>query len=163
MSEQHEMSGEEQESAEPVEPEHQRLSRNVSEMIGEVRVAQAAVQILFGFLLSIVFTGLFRQASGFEKILHLSAVILAASSTALLTAPPVWHRMLFRTRSREAILRSGNRSVLAGLVCLAAAVVIVVALISKVAFGMIAMLIVAGCIGVLFFVLWFVTPRRLRR
>lgn len=163
MSERQEFSGEEETGPDPAEPEHQRLSRNVSEMISEVRVAQAAVQILLGFLLSVVFTGLYRQASGFEKGLHLAAVVLAASSTAFLTAPPVWHRILFRRHSREAILRSGNRSVLAGLVLLAVAIVVVVALISKVAFGLGAMLAVAGSIGVLFFVLWFVVPRRLRR
>ena len=145
------------------EPEHKRLSRNVSDLVGEVRVAQAAVQILFGFLLSIVFTGLFRQASGFEKILHMSAVILAASSTAFLVAPPVWHRILFRTGSRGEILRAGNRAVLAGLICLAAAVILVVALISKVVFGFIAMGVISGAIGALFGVLWFVVPGKIRK
>lgn len=150
-------------SVRPEEPEHKRLSRNVSDLVGEVRVAQAAVQILFGFLLSIVFTGLFREASGFEKILHMSAVILAASSTAFLVAPPVWHRILFRTGSRGEILRAGNRSVLAGLICLAAAIIVVVALISKVVFGFVAMGVVSGAIGALFCVLWFVVPGKIRK
>lgn len=145
------------------ESEHKRLSRNVSDLVSEVRVAQGAVQILFGFLLSIVFTSLFRQASGFEKILHMIAVVLAAGSTALLTAPPVWHRILFRTGSRAAIVRAGNRSVLAGLFCLAAAIIVVVALISKVVFGFIAMGVVGGAIGALFCVLWFVVPGKIRK
>lgn len=145
------------------EPEHRRLSRNVSELVSEVRVAQAAVQILFGFLLSIVFTSLFREASGFEKILHMTAVVLSAASTALLAAPPVWHRILFRTGSRAAIVRAGNRSVLAGLICLAAAVIVVVALISKVVFGFIAMGVVGGAIGALFCVVWFVIPGKIRK
>lgn len=145
------------------ETENQRLTRNVSELLGELRVAQAGVQILFGFLLSVVFTDQFRHAGGFEKSLHLSAVLLAVLSTVLLAAPAVWHRVLFRTGHREAILRAGNRSVIAGLVCLAAAVTVTVALIAKVVFGPVAMAVVGVFAGLLFGLLWFVLPARLRR
>ncbi|MTD55222.1 DUF6328 family protein [Amycolatopsis pithecellobii] len=139
----------------------QRLARNVSELLSELRVAQAGVQILFGFLLSVVFTAQFRSASGFEKGMHLTAVVLAAVATALLTAPAAWHRMLFREGRRHDILRVGNRMVLAGLGCLATAVSIVVALIAKVVYGPVAMGVVGGLVAVTFVVLWFVVPRLL--
>ncbi|WP_236790594.1 DUF6328 family protein [Amycolatopsis sp. GM8] len=145
------------------ESENQRLARNVNELLSELRVAQAGVQILFGFLLSVVFTSLFREASGFEKGMHLTAVVLAALATALLTAPAAWHRILFREGRREEILRVGNRTVLAGLVCLAAAVSDVVALIAKVVYGPVAMGVVGGLVAVAFAVLWFVLPRWLKR
>lgn len=148
---------------EPQETPNQRLSRNVSDLLSELRVAQAGVQILFGFLLSVVFTAQFRQASGFEKSMHLVAVVLAASATALLTAPAAWHRILFREGRREDILRAGNRTVLAGLVCLAAAVSDVVALIAKVVYGPIAMAVVGGLVAAAFGVLWFVVPALLRK
>ncbi|GHF55896.1 hypothetical protein FHX82_002326 [Amycolatopsis bartoniae] len=148
---------------EPDETPNQRLSRNVSELLSELRVAQAGVQILFGFLLSVVFTAQFRQASGVEKSMHLVAVLLAALATALLAAPAAWHRILFRERRREDILRVGNRTVLAGLVCLAAAVSDVVALIAKVVYGPIAMAVVGGLVAAAFCVLWFVIPALLRR
>jgi len=139
----------------------QRLARNVNELLGELRVAQAAVQILFGFLLSVAFTDTFRAASGFEKGLHLGAVLLTVASTALLTAPVVWHRILFRAGRRDDILRAGNTSVLAGVVCLAAAVTTTVALIGKVVFGPVAMAITATFAAVLFGFLWFVMPHTL--
>jgi len=145
------------------ETRNQRLTRNVNELLSELRVAQAGVQILFGFLLSVVFTGQFREASGFEKGMHLAAVVLAAFATALLTAPAAWHRILFRGGRREEILRTGNRAVLAGLVCLAAAVTVVVALIAKVVYGPVAMGFVGGVVGLLFLVLWFIVPRMLDR
>jgi hypothetical protein len=140
----------------------QRLTRNVTELLTELRVAQAGVQILFGFLLSVVFTAQFRQASGFEKSLHLTAVLLASASTALLTAPAAWHRLLFREGRREVILRTGNPVVIAGLVCLAAAIITTVALIAKVVFGVLAMVLIAAFVAALFGTLWFWVPSRLR-
>jgi hypothetical protein len=148
---------------EPDETPNQKLARNINDLLSELRVAQAGVQILFGFLLSVVFTAQFRQASGFEKSMHLVAVVLAALATALLTAPAAWHRILFREGRRDDILRVGNRTVLAGLVCLAAAVSDVVALIAKVVYGPVAMGIVGGLVAIAFAVLWFVVPQLLRR
>jgi hypothetical protein len=144
------------------ENDTERLTRNINELLSELRVAQAGVQILFGFLLSVVFTQTFRDASGFEKSLHLVAVLLAVASTALLTAPAAWHRVLFRGNRRGEILRVGNRLVIAGLISLAGAVVVTVALIAKVVYGPIAMAAMGSLVLILFAVLWFVIPARLR-
>lgn len=143
------------------ETRNEQLTRNVGELLQELRVAQAGVQILFGFLLSVVFTDRFHDASGFEKSLHLTAVMLAVAATALLTAPAAWHRLLFRTGSRERILTVGNRLVLVGLVCLALAITSTVALIAKVVYGEVAMLVVAILSALIFGILWFVMPIRM--
>jgi hypothetical protein len=143
------------------ETRNEQLTRNVGELLQELRVAQAGVQILFGFLLSVVFTERFHNASGFEKSLHLAAVMLAVAATALLTAPAAWHRLLFRTGSRERILTVGNKLVLVGLVCLALAITSTVALIAKVVYGGVAMFIVAVLSALIFGILWFVMPIRL--
>ncbi|EHK88542.1 DUF6328 family protein [Saccharomonospora azurea] len=144
------------------EPRHQQLARNLNELLAELRVAQAGVQILFGFLLAVAFTELFRAASGFEKGLYLVTVLFTATATALLTAPAAWHRLLFREGQRTQILRVGNRVVVAGLVCLAVAVTLTVALIVKVIFGGVVMAVLATFVGGTFTVLWFVMPRVLR-
>lgn len=144
------------------ESDHERLTRNVSELLGELRVAQAGVQILFGFLLAVVFTASFREANGFEKALHMTAVLLAVLATALLSAPAAWHRMLFREGRRREILRLGNKFVLCGLVCLALAVTVTVALIAKVVFGPVAMIAMGLGVGVVFGVVWFLAPMRMR-
>ncbi len=145
------------------ETKNERLTRNVSELLQELRVAQAGVQILFGFLLTVVFTDEFHEASGFEKAVHLTAVLLTVCSTVLLTAPAAWHRLLFRTGNRERILTAGNRSVLAGLAFLAAAITMTVALIAKVVYGPIAMIVLGVVVAVLFVVMWFLVPRRIGR
>ncbi|QRP49697.1 DUF6328 family protein [Amycolatopsis sp. FDAARGOS 1241] len=145
------------------ETHNEQLGRNVNELLQELRVAQAGVQILFGFLLTVVFTSQFHAASGFEKGLHLSAVLLAVSATALLAAPAAWHRVLFRTGAREDIVATGNRVVVAGLACLGLAITTTVALIVKVVYGPGAMVAVAGLVLALFAILWAVVPRVLRR
>jgi Flp pilus assembly protein TadB len=138
-----------------------RLKRNVSELLGELRLAEAGVQILFVFLLSVVFTAAFHGVSEFEKSLHLTAVLLAETSTALLTAPAAWHRLLFRTGHRDAILRAGNRSIIAGLGFLAAAITVTVALIVKVVYGPVALAVIGPIVAAMFVLLWFVVPSRL--
>ncbi|OLT46339.1 hypothetical protein BJF85_17005 [Saccharomonospora sp. CUA-673] len=143
------------------ESHHQRLTRNINELLGELRVAQAGVQILFGFLLAVAFTAPFRDASGFEKTVHLVTVLFAAAATALLTAPAAWHRMLFRAGRRPTILRVGNQLVIAGLACLAVAVTLTVGLIAKVVYGPILMAVAVTVVGTLFATLWFVIPSRL--
>ena len=143
------------------ETRNEKLQRNIGELLQELRVAQAGVQILFGFLLSVVFTDRFHDASGFEKSLPLSAVALAVAATALLTAPAAWHRLLFRTGSRERILTVGNRLVLVGLVCLALAITSTVALIAKVVYGEIAMIVMGVLCVLIFGILWFAMPLRL--
>ncbi|WP_028851867.1 DUF6328 family protein [Thermocrispum municipale] len=145
------------------ETEQQRLTRNVNELLAELRVAQAGVQILFGFLLAVVFTPMFAEAELLVKVLHLAAVLLAVLATALLSAPAAWHRMLFREGLRRQILADGNRVVLAGLVCLALAVTVTVALIGFVVFGVVALGVLAALTAACFGYLWFVAPRRLRR
>jgi hypothetical protein len=144
------------------EPRNQKLQRNVGELLQELRVAQAGVQILFGFLLSVVFTDRFHNASGLEKALHLCAVLLAVAATALLTAPAAWHRVLFRTGQREEILRLGNRLVVVGLACLAAAITATVALIAEVVYGLVVMVVVAVFALLLFGALWGLIPYWIR-
>ena len=59
------------------EDPHQRLARNINDLLQELRVAQAGVQILFGFLLSIVFTYPYQRATALQHGAHLVAVLFA--------------------------------------------------------------------------------------
>lgn len=140
----------------------QRLTRNVNELLSELRVAQAGVQILFGFLLAVAFTTPFRESNAFEKGAYLLAVVLTVASIGLLVAPAAWHRVLFREGRRDDILRAGNRAALAGLVCLAAAMTVTVGLIGHIVFGVVAMAVLAVATGGGFWLLWYLTPKRLR-
>ncbi|SHE52051.1 DUF6328 family protein [Streptoalloteichus hindustanus] len=148
--------------SEPEADDRERLVRNLNELLQELRVAQAGVQILFAFLLGAAFTEPFRDASPFQRALHLVTVMLATGATALLTAPAAWHRLLFRHGRREQIVRAANRFALAGLALLAAAMTGAVALVADVVLSGWWAVALGGVSGTLYAFLWFVWPSRLR-
>src|SRR5262245_5539806 len=142
------------------ESRDQQLTRNVSELLQELRVAQAGVQFLFGFLLSVAFTEHYARASGFEQVVHLVAVMFATVAVALLAAPAAWHRLLFRRGQRPRILRVANRLAVAGLGALAVAMTATVLLIFEIVAGPGIAVVFTVVTAVLFGVLWFVLPLR---
>lgn len=144
------------------ESHNERLTRNVSELLQELRVAQTGVTFLFGFLLSVAFTEHYARASGFEQTVHLIAVVFATAAVALLTAPAAWHRLLFRRGQRPEIVRVANVFAVAGLACLAVSMIATVLLLFKVVAGPIVGGVFAVLVGVMFALLWFVLPLRAR-
>ena len=145
------------------ESRDQQLARNVSELLQELRVAQAGVQFLFGFLLAVAFTEHYARASGFEQVVHLIAVLFATASVALLTAPAAWHRVLFRQGQRPQILRVANLLMVTGLACLAVAMTATVLLLFKVVAGPAIAVVAAVVVALMFLVLWFLLQLRARR
>lgn len=144
------------------ESEHQRLTRNVNELLQELRVAQAGVQFLFGFLLAVAFTEPYVRASTFQHVVHLIAVLFATVSVALLTAPAAWHRVLFRQGERPKIIEVANRLAISGMACLAVAMTFTVLLLTDAVVGDWAAVVIAVFAAVLFGTLWFALPLRRR-
>lgn len=144
------------------EDEPQRLARNINDLLQELRVALAGVQILFGFLLSIVFTDIYRRASDVQRDAHLVAVAFALIAVALMTAPVAWHRVLFRQRQRPEILRVSNGFAIAGLVSLAMAMSATIFLLADVVLGLTPAILACALTIAGFGVLWFILPLRQR-
>ena len=74
----------------------------------EVRVAQAGVQILFAFLLTLPFTQRFGTIYELRAQLYLVTLVLAAAASIFLIAPVIQHRINFRRDLRPA--SSGTRT-----------------------------------------------------
>ncbi len=144
------------------ETEHQRLTRNVNELLQELRVAQAGVQFLFGFLLAVAFTQVYARATTFQHVVHLTAVIFATVAVALLSAPAAWHRVLFRQGERPVIIEMANRFAIGGMVCLAVSMVFTVLLLTSQVLGTWGGVTISVCAAALFGTLWFLLPVRRR-
>ena len=144
--------------SEAEESDQRRLARNVNELMQELRVAQASVQILFGFLLSIEFTEKYVSVGSYIRITHLVTVLCAAVAVAFLTAPAAWHRMLFRQGRREDVVSRGNTFALVGLAFLALAMTGTVLLLAEIVLGGWPALVVGGLAFAIFTGLWFVLP-----
>jgi Family of unknown function (DUF6328) len=145
------------------ESEEERDDRNLAELLQELRVAGLGVQVLFGFLLSLPFTNRFVKLSHGQRDLYLLTLVLATVSTALLLGPVAYHRLVFRRRQKEGLVRAANLMAILGLVCVGLAVSAAVLLVSSfVATGLTAWLITVFVL-VMFGGLWFAFPLSRRR
>jgi hypothetical protein len=145
------------------ESEHERLTRNVNELLQELRVAQSGVQFLFGFLLAVAFTEPYSRATVFQHVVHLIAVLFATAAVALLSAPAAWHRLLFRQGERPKIIEVANRLAIWGMACLAVAMTFTVLLLTDEIIGTWGAIVIAVFAAALFSTLWFLLPLRRRQ
>ncbi len=142
---------------------HERLTRNLNELLQELRVTQTGVQILTGFLLTVPFTSRFTDLAQSQKLVYLAVLSGAVLATALLVAPVAFHRMLFRRGEREWIVSAANRSARAGLVMLGATTSGVVWLVFDVVTTRVAATAAGGISLLVFTMLWIVVPVQSRR
>ncbi|MFJ3926018.1 DUF6328 family protein [Streptomyces sp. NPDC090022] len=107
-------------SADPQRDETQaeRADRHWAELLQELRVAQTGVQILFAFLLTVVFQSRFTELSDFDRNLYVVTVLLGAATTGVLVAPVSFHRLVFGRRLKPAAVTWASRLTIAGLVLL---------------------------------------------
>lgn len=140
----------------------QRADRAYGEILQEVRVAQTGVQILFAFLLALAFQARFADITGFQRGVYVVTLILCAAATALLIAPAAFHRVIYRRRLKQHLVRVANRLALAGLVLLLLSMVSAVLLIMDVVLGLAPAVALAAGVLAWFTMWWFVLPLRTR-
>jgi hypothetical protein len=140
----------------------ERCDRQLAELLQEVRVAQTGVQVLFGFLLMVPMTARFGSLSSAELVLYVVTLGAAGAAAVLLIAPSAQHRVLFRCGDKEHVVRLANRYAIAGLACVALAMVGGIAFIAEVVSGSAA----AGCAGATAALAplwcWYIQPLRRR-
>lgn len=116
------------------ETEHQRLNRELDQLLSELRVALPGVQVLLAFLLTVPFSDRFDEVTGESSVLFIASVTLAALASILLISPFVHHRLRFREGTKEEMIRASNRLSLAGATCLGLAIGCVVYVVGDVGF-----------------------------
>ncbi|MFI9361473.1 DUF6328 family protein [Kitasatospora sp. NPDC053057] len=117
------------------ESPEERADRRWSDLLQEVRVAQTGSQILFGFLLSVVFMPRFAQLGDFDHGLYVATVVLGALATGSLTSPVAYHRIFAGRRLKPQLVDAAARLVAIGLVLLALTVGSALLLLLRVATG----------------------------
>jgi hypothetical protein len=96
------------------ESEAERLNRNFDDLLQELRVSQNGTQILFAFLLTVPFSNGFTKVTDFQQGFYFAALLLAALSAAMLIAPAVMHRVLFRQNQKRELVAAASRVALGG-------------------------------------------------
>ena len=128
-------------------------------------MAGLGVQVLFGFLLSLPFTNRFSGLSYGQRQLYIATLVLAAVATALLLGPVAYHRLVFRQRQKERLVRTANIMAICGLATVGLAISAAILLVTgSVDHGLPSVLITVFTVS-LFAGLWFAVPlaRRAKR
>lgn len=136
----------------------ERWDRNLTELLQELRVAQTGVQILFAFLLTLPFTNRFGTAGPVAKTIYLVTLIAAATAAALLIAPVSFHRLVFRQGQKPELVRTASVLAQLGLACLLVCVVGCVLLVVYVVSGVAWAAGLTAGVGGVYVGLWYVLP-----
>jgi hypothetical protein len=145
------------------EGEQERRNRQLDQLLQETRVVMPGVQVLFAFLLSVVFQQSFHRTTPFQKDLFLATILCTTASTICFIAPAAWHRILFQRKDKRHIIRVANRVVIWGVGFLAAAMTLALILVCDVVFEGTTAAIVPAVVAPAFAWFWFVAPLMRRR
>ncbi|QNP74403.1 hypothetical protein IAG44_36385 [Streptomyces roseirectus] len=97
------------------ETPEERADRRWNDLLQEVRVALTGVQVLFAFLLAVVFQPRFADVSDTDRALYVVTVVLAAGSTGALIGPVALHRILTGRRVKPQTVDWAARLTVIGL------------------------------------------------
>jgi hypothetical protein len=145
------------------ETEEERADRMWGELIQEVRVAQTGVQILFGFLLTVVFTPKYEQLQSADQAIYIVTVVLGACATGALIGPVSLHRLVAGRRVKPQAVRWASRLTFVGLVLLLAAMTCSLLLILRVATHDSYVPYLVSAVVAWYVMCWFVLPLWTRR
>ena len=136
----------------------ERLDRNSIELMGQLRVAGTGIQVLLAFLLVVPFNARWSHVTAFDRYVYFITLLCIATAAALLIAPSVHHRMLFRQGEKAYLVKLGNRLAIVAMVLVRVGLTGILLLISNVLFGGVTAAVVAviALIGVA--TLWFGLP-----
>ncbi|MEU8754633.1 DUF6328 family protein [Streptomyces chartreusis] len=145
------------------ETEEERADRMWGELLQEVRVTQMGVQILFGFLLTVVFTNKYDSLADTDQTIYIVTVVLGAAATGALIGPVSLHRLVAGRRIKPQAVSWASRMTLVGLILLLGTMTGSLLLILRVAtHDDFVPWLVAGVV-VWYLVCWFVLPLWARR
>jgi hypothetical protein len=145
------------------ESEGQRLDRNYSELLQELRVAQTGVQILFAFLLGIAFQQQFQKIDSYQRGFYVFTLFAAACAAITLIAPVAIHRMLFRRHQKDDLVEMTSRLAALGIMFLAIAILSAVLFVIDVVVTLWLAIVLTAVLAALIGVLWYAMPLSFRR
>jgi len=147
----------------PPEPRHTRITRNLHELLQELRVTQTGVQILTGFLLTLPFSSRFPELTATQRHVYLAVLAGSVVSTGTIMAPVAFHRVLFRRGDKEYLVTTANRLTIGGLTLVGMAMVGAFAFVADILLGHWFALATGAVAAVACIYLWAIVPLARRR
>lgn len=140
----------------------ERLDRNWSSLLQELRVVQTGLQLLTGFLLTLPFQTRFTTLDTAETVIYLVTLGCSAVATIVIVAPVAIHRILFRQHAMAVSVRFATRFAIAGFLLLGVAITGVVTLIFSVVLDTGSGIAAGACCALAAVILWLVLPAHVR-
>jgi len=140
------------------ESEAERLDRNYNEMLQELRVLQAGMQILFAFLLTLAFQARFGAVSDFQRNVYIGSLLSAALAAGCLIGPVAFHRIVFRRGMKDHLIKAATRYIAAGMAFLFVTMVGAVLVVLDFMLSRPIASSITGALAASFVVLWLVIP-----
>ena len=140
------------------EDEAERRNRQLDQLLQETRVVMPGVQVLFAFLLAVVFQERFAETTDFQKDVFLATILCSAAAALCFIAPAAWHRILFEQRDKRHIIEVANRFVIGGVAFLAAAMTLALILVCDFVYGTTTATVTAAIVALAFTWFWFAAP-----
>lgn len=147
----------------PGESPAERADRNFADLLQELRVTQTGVQILFAFLLTLVFQERFTELDRVAVTVYVVTVVFCVAASIFLIAPVALHRAMFRLGRKGEVVNGAAKQAKTGMALLAVALVGATLLALDVALPRWLALVIAGGIAATLLTVWYVLPvRRVR-
>ena len=131
--------------------------RELIELLNELRVALPGAQILFAFLLVVPFSAKF-DVDRIEKAAYVLALLSTLAGTILLISPSAYHRLRWREKNKEQMLRNSNQFAIFGLAAIAFGMTAAIFLVTDVLLPRWAAALLTLVTGVTFAIFWFAFP-----
>ncbi|WP_406864873.1 DUF6328 family protein [Streptomyces sp. HUAS MG47] len=145
------------------ETPNERADRRWNELMQEIRVAQTGVQVLLGFLLTVVFAPRFVELSSGDRALYVATVALGSAATGALIGPVSFHRIVAGRRIKPQAVRWTSRLIAVGLALLLATLGTALLLVLRFATGAPYVPWLVGGLVVWYLLCWYVLPVWVRR
>lgn len=141
----------------------QRADRRWGELLQELRVAQTGTQVLFGFLVAVVFQPRFAELDPVDRTIYVVTVCLGAATTGALVAPVAVHRLVAGRRLKPETVEWAARLTLVGVVLLYLTIVSTFLLIMRMVVGDGLAVVLVSALAVWLAFCWFVVALLARR
>ena len=135
-----------------------KRDQELIELLNEARVALSGASVLFGFLLVVPFSARWDRTTGVQRDAYVVAFLSTLLSVLTLMSPTAYHRLRWRERNKERMLRISHLGVFGGMVCLAVAMTAAVFLVIDTVVSTPWAIVVACIAGAAFVLIWFALP-----
>lgn len=135
-----------------------KRDQELIEILNEVRVALAGASVLFGFLLIVPFSAGWDAAADSQHAAYVVAFLATLLSVVGFMTPTAYHRLRWRERNKEHVLRVSHMGTIAGIACLAVAMTAATYLVIDEMTSTALAVVVTALVGAVFVLVWFALP-----